>query len=167
MIISNSVTYDVWTNADPAELTDIQLEIFRQWSVFASGGMALNGKIIKNPGGNYARSIRMESGGLNHVGIIADDSIAPEAHFLEVGHDEVDMKKYLEPGKSYPLHYGGGQAARGGFGAPRMGGQYMVGFARMSANSTGWIIPAMAAYAPGLALAQEAAKMAGGGRVSY
>ena len=160
MIISDSVCYDVWTNASPEDLTEIQLEIFRQWSVFASGGMALNGKIIKNPGGNYARSIRMESEGLNHVAVIADESIAPEAHFLEVGHDSVDMKKYLEPGKSYPLHYGGGQAARGVFGAPRVGGQYMVGFARMSARSTGWIIPAMPAYGPGLALAQAASKMA-------
>jgi hypothetical protein len=169
MAITDSIVYDVWTNADPAQLTEIQLEIFRQWSVFATGGMALNGKIIKNPGGRYARSLRMESGGLNHVGIIADESIAPEAHFIEGGHDEVDMKKYLTPGKSYPLHYGGGAAARGVFGAPRAGGQYMTGFARMGPNSKpgSWIIPAMPAYAPGRALAEAAAKMGGGGTVSW
>jgi hypothetical protein len=163
MIINDPIIYDVWTNADPAQLTDIQLEIFRQWSVFAAGGMALNGKVIKNPGGRYARSIRMESGGLNHVAIIADESIAPEAHFLEAGHDAVDMKKYLTPGKAYPLHYGGGQAARGTFGAPRGDGQYMIGMARFSANARpdSWIIPPMMAYAPGRALAELAAKMAG------
>ena len=163
--ITDSIVYDVWTNADPAQLNDIQLEIFRQWSVFATGGMALNGKILKNPGGRYARSLRMEgAGSLNHVAIIADDRVAPEAHFLESGHDEVDLKKYLKPGKAYPLHYGGGQAARGVFGAPRMGGQFLTGWARMGPNSApdSWIIPAMPAYAPGLTLAQEALKMAGG-----
>jgi len=169
MAITDSIVYDIWTNASPEDLTDIQLEIFRMWSSFATGGMSLNHKIIRNPGGRYARSLRMEQHGLNSVAVLADESIAPEAHFLEGGHDEIDMKKYLTPGKSYPLHYGGGEAARGVFGAPRAGGQYLTGFARMGPNSKpgSWIIPAMPAYAPGLALAQEAAKMAGGGRVSY
>jgi len=167
--MSDSIIYDVYTSADPTELTDIQLEIFRMWSSFATGGMSLNHKIIRNPGGRYARSLRMEQHGLNSVAVLADEAIAPEAHFLEVGHDEVDLKKYLTPGKSYPLHYGGGSAARGVFGAPRAGGQYMTGFARMGPNSApgSWIIPSMPAYAPGQKLAELAAKLAGGGTVNW
>jgi len=163
------IKYDIYTNADPSELTEIQLEIYRIWSNFATGGLTLNHKMIKNPGGRYARSLRMEQHSLNSVAILSDESIAPEAHWLESGHDPVDLKKYLTPGKAYPLHYGGGEAAHGVFGAAGAKGQYMVGFARMGPNSdpNSWIIPRMEAYAPGLALAQEAAKMAGGGTISY
>jgi len=163
------LVYDVYTNADPAELSDIQLHIFRMWAVWATGGMALGGKILRNPTGKYASSIRMESHGLSHVGILADENIAPEAGILESGHPAFDLKDHLQFGRTYPIHYGGGHAARGVFGAANSRGQFLTGFARIGPNTRpdAFIIPAMSAYQPGLELAKIAAKMAGGGIISW
>jgi len=162
------IVYTILTNADPSELSDIQLEIYHQWVNFATGGMALNHKVIRNPSGRYAKSIRMESHGLNVVGILADETIAPEAGILETGHGEIDLKEHLQAG-TYPIHYGGGHAARGVFGAANSRGQFLTGFARIGPNSKpgSFVIPAMPAYQPGLELAKIAAKLAGGGTVSW
>lgn len=158
------VVYDVYTNADPDELSDIQLEIFRQWSVFATGGMAIGGKMIRNPTGKYAASIKMTGDGLNSVGVIAT---APEADILEEGHKAYDMKPGLRDGQHYPMNFGGGHAARGTFGKANGRGQYLTGWATFSQGSTGWVIPEMKAYNTGLELAKLAAKLAGGGTVAF
>jgi hypothetical protein len=159
---------NVYTDLSHDSLTRVGLEIFRMWVDFAMGGLEINGKRIAHPTGRYASAIRIDSKGPGHVAVIVDEWRAPEAAIIESGHGAIDMKRYLEPGRVYPMHRGGAGPFGGGGGAPRFDrstralrnniwaqirGTGFSGFAATpkageARPMSGWIIPPMAAYAP-------------------
>lgn len=166
---SASPIYHIYTTLQPEELEDFALEIYKDWLAFAEGRKEFNGKIIRNPSGNYAKALRIEKLDLNHVAIIADEHEAPEALSLEVGHGPIDLKRSFAKGEVIPIHRAGNSfhyPSLGGNFNPNLGmrangrGQFVVGFARM--GSTGWVIPPMRASYAVREIAREAAKRVGG-----
>lgn len=146
--------YDVYTDLDPQTLTQVAIEVMLKWISFALGHEQLNGHMIENPTGLMASAVHIEQYADNHVAIIMDETIAPEAGYMETGHASIDMKKYLKPGTYYPMHRGGGVFS--GFAqtpprAPSKPGVGRTGWSMMYANS--WIIPAMPAWSPASYLA--------------
>jgi len=146
-----------------------------------------------HPTGRYAASISMRRYGsrrgsrgpgqvpirtINHVAIIADESLAPEAAILETGHGPIDMLQHLSPGRSYPI-FGDAQTPSAVSGASFPTSSYgrsrvrkmwavsrqLTGFrrtpsasgGRKASNTSGtgkaWTIPAMPAYHPAQILA--------------
>ena len=174
MASAHPTIYDIYTNADPDSISEVALDIYREWLDFAEGLGRIGGRRLVHPTGKYAKSLSMKQEGLEHIAIIADESVAKEALYLETGHEEVDLKQKLQAGKTYAIHRGGGlswhPASSTGYQHPATGasashsGQYLVGFARV--GDTGWVIPAMPAYEPGWHLAKEAATALGGRLVS-
>lgn len=77
-------SYDVYTNLSMDKVTDLALETFAKWAAFALGKEALNGKILANPSGKYAKSLRIEEK-QNYVAVFADAKEAPEANWIENG----------------------------------------------------------------------------------
>jgi hypothetical protein len=167
---AHPTTYDVYTNADPEEISEVALDLYKEWLDFAEGLGRIGGRRLVHPTGRYAKSLRLDRGDLQHVAIIADEKVAPEALWLEVGHGSFDLKESLVRGKAYPIHRGGMLSwhppSASGFQHPALGmeashrGQFLVAWARV--GGTGWIVPAMPAYEPGLHLAREAARRLGG-----
>lgn len=167
--------YDVYTNADPGEISEVSLAIYLEWLEFAEGLGRIGGKRLVHPTGKYAKSLSMSKEGLNHTAIIADEKVAPEALWLEVGHGPVDLKESLTQGRAYPIHRGGGLSwhpgSAGHYQHPALDmtasakGQYLVAYARV--GNTGWVIPAMEAYEPGFELAKKAAEALGGRVVGH
>jgi hypothetical protein len=116
----------VATDQDPKYVTQVGLSIFKMWRDFAAGRQSLGGRSLMHPTGRYAASIRMGRwvrgqemsrrgrGGrrmVSRIAIIADEGIAPEAGFIERGHHRIDMLRYLQLGRFYPMHrLGGGYA---------------------------------------------------------
>jgi hypothetical protein len=162
---------EVVTDLDPERLNAVGLEIFRKWIEFAMGGGMLGGRRIMHPTGRYASSIRYKRYGQAHVAIIADESVAPEALILEIGHGPIDLLTKLAAGRTYPIHRGAqGAYLGGGARGKRMWAQARAagfsGFAttptsiadRGPANTSGtgpaWTIPAMPAYSPAHILAE-------------
>jgi hypothetical protein len=165
---------NVYTDLMPEALTAIGIEIYRLWIAFALGGFRLGGNIVMHPTGRYASSISFRRFGRSHIAIIADPQIAPEAAILERGHAPIDMKTKLRQGQAYPMHRGEpGHYGSAGYGrailaigprarasgrqrniwaAPRSAG--FSGFATV--GKTGWVIPAMRAFAPAQHLADLA-----------
>jgi hypothetical protein len=107
------------TDAMPEYLNTIGLEIFRLWRQFALGHIHLGGRSIAHPTGRYAAAISFRRYGsrigvrqpgqiprrtINHIAIIADEDLAPEAAILETGHRGIDMLQHLQPGRFYPIH---------------------------------------------------------------
>lgn len=160
-------SYDVWTDLPPDALTEIGIEIAKRWVAFAMGEESLNGYRIKNPTGRYASSITVTSDSPNHVAVIANEEIAPEALMIEEGHGRYDMKSQF-PGRTFPMHRGTGtpilNSTFGGrannvWATPRAEG--FNGFARVPStitaeNADSWIIPAMPAFSPAQYLAEQA-----------
>lgn len=157
--------WDVVTDLDPDTVSILATEVFSMWMEFALGNMALGGKILMHPTGKYAASLQYKKTGVARVSIAANESIAPEAAFLEFGHGAIDLKKILVPGRSYPMHRGEpGHYGSAGYGAPtrptgrRNPKMWAVsrsrgfsGYARVptkitAENADSWIIPPMAAY---------------------
>lgn len=166
---ASSPIYHIYTNLEPEELDDLALEIYKEWLAFAEGRKGFGGKIIRNPSGNYAKALKIDKLDLNHVAVIADEHIAPEALSLEVGHGPIDLKRSLKRGKTYPIHRGGTMfhypSLGGNFnpytgGAANSRGQFLVGFARV--GTTGWIIPPMRASHAVKDIAKQAARSVGG-----
>lgn len=176
--------YDVWTDASREDIEAVALEIFKDWLAFAEGKAAIGGRLLMHPTGRYASSLRMDMDD-HHVAIIADEEVAPEAAFLEVGHGSYDLKQQLHGAeyKHIKMRRGGGEYARvvpnAVAAAPRTGPRFMRGFgpalyasrrarygtgmtgkkwATMSENSDpdSWILPPMPAYQPGWLLAERA-----------
>lgn len=184
----SSTVYDVYTDADRDEIEAVALEIFKEWVAFAEGRDTLGGKYLLHPTGLYASSLRLEID-RQHVAIIADESIAPEALFLEVGHGSIDLKKYASPTPQHiHMQRGGGVVARvsqqrqprfpraspPGRLSPKNPSLYATRrsqfgmlhgseWATLSKNSPpgSWIIPPMPAYQPGKWLADAAKKRLG------
>jgi hypothetical protein len=172
-------TYVVRTNLPPEAVTSIGVDIFLLWLSFAMGEDALNGKKLHYPSGRYASSISLKQVDATTVAIVADETIAPEAAILETGHRSFDMKTVTRlQGRALPMHRPTG-GTEGAPGLRRRGaspaslrpsmwaelrGAEGSGFASFGPNSPAgsWIVPAMAAYSPGLTLAAMARKMAAG-----
>lgn len=93
------ITYDVYTDLPPDLLTEVAKETFRLWLNFALGQQSALGKKLKNPTGRYAASLSWKMTSPTQVAIVADETIAPEAEWVETGTDGADMKKMLA-GKS-------------------------------------------------------------------
>ncbi len=108
----------VATDADPAYLNQISLQIFQMWREFAIGHRSLGGEKLIHPSGKYAASISLRRYGsrvgvraageipirvLNHVAIIVNEEQAPESVWIEHGHKAFSMLPHLQPGRSYPI----------------------------------------------------------------
>lgn len=91
-------TYEVTTNLDPEALTEVAIEIYRQWLEFALGRRALGGKTLAHPSGRYAASLSWRQTGEAKVAIIADESAAPEAGWIEEGRQGANMKAAMLSG---------------------------------------------------------------------
>ena len=152
--------YDVWTDLDTDQITEIGIAIAEKWIAFAMGEDSIHGSHhIRNATGRYASSIYVISDMPNKVSVIADEDIAPEARWLEEGHGQYDMKSQF-PGRTFPMHRGTGNAilnstfggrANNVWATPRAEG--FNGFARVPStitaeNANSWIIPAMPAWSP-------------------
>lgn len=157
-----SPSYEIWANAPPEQVEAVALDLFREWLAFAEGEASIGGYKLVHPTGFYASSIRVEANPqLRLISFIADEQVAPEALWLEVGHRSVDLKQHLQQGRAYPIHRGAPESgSRSGPGSSLHPGQFLVAWRTI--GDTGWVIPAMPAYAPGLHLAQEAARKLGG-----
>ena len=163
--MADGISYVIKTDLSPADVTRVGVELFLKWMEFALGRGSLGGKRLIYPTGRYASSLRFEQRGESTVAIVADEGVAPEALWLEVGHGAFDMKtvKSLE-NRAIPMHRTVGSEGhraltglnRLGAGPPRpsmwaevreAGGSGIASFGPNS-DPDSWIIPAMPAYAP-------------------
>ena len=71
--------YVIRTNLPPEGVTRIAVELYLLWMDFALGKGFLNGKKLHYPSGRYASSISYRQYDEVTVGILADESVAPEA----------------------------------------------------------------------------------------
>lgn len=184
------IVYDVWTDADRDEIEAVALDIFREWVAWAEGKIRIGGKFLLHPTGRYASALRLDID-RNHVAIIADESVAPEAYFLEIPRGPVDLKEYAPPlPRHIRMHRGGGVVARAAdqpqpklpraglspaqYRTPKLIARRRAQYGKINGSEwatltrdqpeDSWIIPAMPAYQPGHWLAEEARKRLGGGR---
>ena len=175
--MADGITYLVKTDLAPADVTAVGVDLFLKWMEFALGRGSLGGKRLVYPTGRYASSLRFEQRGESTVAIVADEGIAPEALWLEVGHGEFDMKTVASlSGRGIPMHKAPGGAVhraltgvrRLGAGPARpsmwavvrnMGSSDFASFGPDS-DPDSWIIPAMPAYAPAHVLAELGARLA-------
>ena len=89
--------YDVYTDLDPAQLTEVAKETYRLWLSWALGndaGLGI-GSLI-NPTGRYAASLSWRKTGAASVAIMSDEHKAPEAEWIETGTDGADMLQMLD-----------------------------------------------------------------------
>ena len=159
--------YDVYTDLDPQTLTAVGMAVMQKWIEFALGRETLNGHTVAHPTGKMASAVSLIGEGPNHVAVVIDEELAPEAGYLEEGHAAIDLKQYIEPGRAVPMHRGTGYGApilnqtmagrsNNVWAGPRAAG--FNGVARMGARGTmaadAWVIPAMPAWSPAAYLAQ-------------
>lgn len=151
---ADDIEYVVKTNLAPEYVTQVGLEIFKQWMEFAQGRGEADGQRIAHATGGYANSISFAQTGVATVAIVADPGVDIAAHYLEVGHERFDLKQteaflqgrifhsamWAYPSKRFPA--GDGPAY-------------------VQVGATGWILPVMRAYAPAKVFAHLAARMAG------
>ena len=184
--MSDGIKYVIKTDLRPVDVTRVGVELFLKWMEFALGRGSLDGKRLVYPTGRYASSLRFEQRDEATVAIVADEAIAPEALWLEVGHGEFDLKKMAPSlsGRGIPMHrplaaavlspgaamahfkatgvrrIGAGPARPSMWAEVRAAGG--SGYASFGPDSDpdSWIIPAMPAYAPAHVLAQIAARQA-------
>lgn len=151
----DDIEYVVRTNLDPKYVTAVGLEIFKQWADFAMGIGEAGGNRIAHPTGRYRSSIQFRQESEATVAIVADGNIAPEAIILETGHNVVDLK--TKPGFQQGRIF---HSAMWAYPSRRFAGG--SGPTHVTVGATGWVIPAMRAYAPARAFAQMAAALAQG-----
>lgn len=89
------IVYDVYTDLDPDQLTQVAMETYRMWLEFALGRDSLIGKSLVSPTGRYAASLSWKRTGVAQVSVIADEKVAPEAVWIETGTAGADMKQML------------------------------------------------------------------------
>jgi len=172
-------SFVVRTNLPPETVTSIGVEIFLLWLDFALGGGALNGKKLIYPSGRYAAAISFRQVDAATVAIVADEDAAPEAAILETGHRGFDMKTVTRlQGRAIPMHrpVASPEVSRAtglrrtGSGPPglkpaiwaELRSASSSGFASFGPHSApdSWMIPPMQPYAPAMALAVMAKRMA-------
>lgn len=170
--LSTMITHEIKTDLPPERIDQIGLAIYEAWVNFALGKTSLGGHRLLHPTGRYAASISFKRTGSASVAIMADESIAPEALTLEVGHGAIDFKTRF-PGRTFPMHRGE-EGVYGGHGfappfrslRPSIWAQVRdrgkTGFATVPTREgivkrpelgRSWIIPAMPAYSPAKHLA--------------
>jgi hypothetical protein len=151
----DDIEYVVRTNLPPEYVTAVGLEVFKQWADFAAGTGTANGNRIAHATGRYRSSISFQQTGEATVAVVADASIAPEAIILETGHNVVDLK--TKPGFPQGRIF---HSAMWAYPSRRFPGG--SGPTHVTVGATGWVIPAMRAYAPAYAFARLAAHLAQG-----
>jgi len=77
--------YHVQTSLNPEQLTAVAIETYAKWLAWAIGKASFLGMKLKHPSGRYAASISWKRTGAATVAIIADESISPEALWIEEG----------------------------------------------------------------------------------
>lgn len=97
--MTNAV-YDVYTDLNPQQLTELAAETFLVWLKFALGQQEIGGHKIKHASGRYAAALSWKRIGVSRVAIIADESKAPEIGAIEYGHQPQDMKLHMLYGGS-------------------------------------------------------------------
>lgn len=95
----SNLVYDVYTNLNPAQLSELASETFFAWLKFALGQQEMNGKKLKHPSGRYASALSWKRTGVAKVSVIADESAAPEVGAIEYGHPAVSLKDHMLFGK--------------------------------------------------------------------
>jgi hypothetical protein len=94
--------YDIYTNLDPQQLSELASETFRVWLRFALGQEEIGGKKLLHPSGRYASAISWRRTGVARVSILADEDAVPEVGAIEYGRPEVDLKsKMLSGGNTH------------------------------------------------------------------
>lgn len=92
--------YTVHTDLDPEALSVLAAETYRQWLEFALGKGSIGGKTLQHPSGAYAASISWRKTGTASIAIIADETKAPEAKWIEDGHEPYgDLKDVMLAGQ--------------------------------------------------------------------
>ncbi|MHB1955098.1 MAG: hypothetical protein ACYCOU_15280 [Sulfobacillus sp.] len=81
--------YEVYTNLDTDELSEVGLETYRKWLAFALGVETIGGKKLKNPSGKYAESIHMERRSPYLVSIFTDEK---SAEMIEDGRPSYNLR---------------------------------------------------------------------------
>lgn len=87
--------YDVQTDLDPLELSELAAETFMHWLRFALGTDELGGKKLKHTSGRYASAISWRRTGVASVAIIADEDAIPEVGSIEYGHSAIDLRSHM------------------------------------------------------------------------
>lgn len=87
--------YDIYTNLDPEQLTELASETFKLWLQFALGTMEIGGKRLKHPSGRYASAISWKRTGVAKVSVLADEDAVPEVGAIEYGRPEIDLKAHM------------------------------------------------------------------------
>jgi hypothetical protein len=93
-MMANKV-YEIYTNLDPLQLSELASETFKTWLQFALGQQELAGKRLRHPSGRYASAISWRRNGLSRVSILADEDAIPEVGAIEYGHSEIDLKEHM------------------------------------------------------------------------
>ena len=84
--------YEIFSDLDPDTLTEVAADVYRLWLEFALGQQELGGKVLMHPSGRYAASLSWKKTGQASIALIADETIAPEAKWIEEGRTAADMK---------------------------------------------------------------------------
>lgn len=92
--MANAV-YDIYTNLDPQQLSELAAETFMVWLKFALGAEELDGKKLLHPSGRYASAISWRRTGVARVSIIANEDAIPEVGAIEYGRPEIDLKSKM------------------------------------------------------------------------
>lgn len=87
--------YDVYTNLDPQQLTELASETFLVWLKFALGDQELSGHKLMHPSGRYASALSWKKTGVAKVSIIADEDAVPEAGAIEYGRASANIKEAM------------------------------------------------------------------------
>jgi hypothetical protein len=94
--------YDIYTNLDPQQLSELASETFKLWLKFALGQQEIGGKKLLYPSGRYASAISWKRTGVARVSIMADEDAIPEVGAIEYGRPEIDLKsKMLFGGRAH------------------------------------------------------------------
>lgn len=88
-------TFTVKTDLNPEQLTEVAMETYRLWLSWAMGQDTIGAKVLAHPSGRYAASLSWRHTGAASVAIIADESVAPEALWLEEGTNGFNNLKAL------------------------------------------------------------------------
>jgi hypothetical protein len=100
--------YDVYTDLDPTQLSELASETFYAWLKFALGQQAIGGKKLAHPSGRYASALSWRRTGVAKVSIIADEDAIQEVGAIEYGHPAIDLKSKM-------LFSGGAKMSKDGY----------------------------------------------------
>lgn len=89
--------YEVKTNLNPEQLTELAAETYRLWLAFALGSQAIGGKTLAHPSGRYAAALSWRRTGEASIAIIADES-TPEVGWIEYGRQGADIREAMLSG---------------------------------------------------------------------